>query len=232
MTSEATTGLTAVVTGAARGIGLAVVERLAASGARVHALDLDSPEATCTDVEWHQLDVSSEEAVEAFFCDHRAEPAPGVLVNCAGGVEHTPLLASSTDQWDEMLRHNLSSVFLMTRGFAARAPDHGAVVNIGSVDAWHGNPGRAGYAVAKGGIEVFTRLAASQLAPRAIRVNTILAGAINTRMTPDPAAGDLCLLRRRGTPAEVAAAVAFLVSEEAGYITGATLRVDGGFGLR
>jgi 3-oxoacyl-[acyl-carrier protein] reductase len=226
-------GATAVVTGAARGIGLAVVARLRAEGALVHAVDIDPPaKDDGLDVVWHCLDAADEPAVKAFFAEAIGEPPAGVLVNCAGAMESTPVLLSSFDQWNKMLRHNLSSAFVMTRAFAERAPAGGAVVNVGSVDAHFGNPGRAGYAVAKGGIEVFTRLAASDLASRAIRVNAVVPGAIATRMTPDPAAGELCLLRRRGTPAEVANAIAFLVSEEASYVTGTTLRVDGGFGLR
>lgn len=224
---------TAIVTGAARGIGLAVVRRLLAEDARVHAIDCDpSPDAgPALEITWHRVDVTDERAVEALFAEALIEPAR-VLVNCAGVVETTAVLASSFDQWNEMLRQNLSSSFLMTRAFARRAPEGAAVVNVGSVDAHLGNPDRAGYAVAKGGMEVFTRLAASQLAPRAIRVNAVVPGAIATRMTPRAKAGELCLLRRRGTPEEVANAIAFLASGEASYITGTTLRVDGGFGLR
>ncbi len=223
----------AIVTGAARGIGLAVVRRLLAEGACVHAIDRDPSPDSCpaSQVTWHRLDVADEGAVEALFADELTDPA-SVLVNCAGVVEATPVLTSSFDQWNEMLRQNLSSSFLMTRAFAGLAPEGAAVVNVGSVDAHFGNPDRAGYAVAKGGIEVFTRLAASQLAPRAIRVNAVIPGAIATRMTPRAEAGGLCLLRRRGTPEEVANAIAFLASAEASYITGTTLRVDGGFGLR
>jgi NAD(P)-dependent dehydrogenase (short-subunit alcohol dehydrogenase family) len=224
---------TAIVTGAARGIGLAMVRRLLAEGACVHAVDRDpSPDTDpASDVLWHRLDVADERAVEALFAEGLTDPA-NVLVNCAGVVEATPVLSSSFDQWNEMLRQNLSSSFLMTRAFAGQAPHGAAVVNVGSVDAHLGNPDRAGYAVAKGGIEVFTRLAASQLAPRAIRVNAVIPGAIATRMTPRAEAGELCLLRRRGTPEEVANAIAFLASGEASYITGTTLRIDGGFGLR
>lgn len=223
----------AVVTGAARGIGMAVVTRLQADGALVHAVDLDPPERDDgSGVMWHRFDAADESAAKAFFADAVGEPAATVLVNCAGVVEDTAVLLSSVDQWNLMLRQNLTSAFVMTTAFADRSPTLGAVVNVGSVDAHHGNPGRAGYAVAKGGIEVFTRLAASQLASRSVRVNAVIPGAIATRMTPDPGAGDLCLLRRRGTAAEVANAIAFLASEEASYITGTALRVDGGFGLR
>ena len=224
---------TAIVTGAARGIGLAVVGRLLAEGACVHAIDCDSPPAAdlASAVTWHRLDVADERAVEALFAEGLTDPA-NVLVNCAGVVEATPVLSSSFDQWNEMLRQNLSSSFLMTRAFARQAPEGAPVVNVGSVDAHFGNPDRAGYAVAKGGIEVFTRLAASQLAPRAIRVNAVIPGAIATRMTPQAEAGELCLLRRRGTPEEVANAIAYLASGEASYITGTTLRIDGGFGVR
>lgn len=227
-------GSSIVVTGAARGIGLAVTKRLIAEGADVYAVDVARPgkKAAGTESFWHRLDVSDEAAVMAFFRDSITPACLDGLINCAGVVEDLSITESSLAQWDEMLRHNLSSTFVMTREFTEHVTQAAAIVNVGSVDAHFASPRRAGYAAAKGGIEAFTRLAASQLADKGIRVNAVVPGAIATRMTPDPRTGELCLLRRRGTADEVASAIAFLVSNEAAYITGATLHVDGGFGLR
>ena len=228
-------GSATILSGAGRGIGLAVAQRLLEEGGKVYALDVDPPpfETVASGrLSWHSVDVADEKAVDVFFRDNVTPGAVGALINCAGTVERGSILDTSLDQWEAMLRLNLSSMFLMTRAFVDNAPREAAIVNVSSVDAHHAHPERLGYAVAKGGVEALTRLAASQLAPRGIRVNAVVPGAIATRMTPDANAGNTCVLRRRGTAEEVANAIVFLVSAEASYVTGATLRVDGGFGLR
>lgn len=224
-----------VVTGAGRGIGLATVRNLIGHGAQVYGLDIDLPADESGDEErlsWHRIDVSNEPQVLGFFADHVKPASLTGLVNCAGVVERSSIVAAGTAQWQRMLSVNLNAVFLLIREFAGFAGDHASIVNVSSVDAHHAHPERLGYAVAKGGVEALTRLAASQLADRRIRVNTVVPGAIATRMTPDAVAGQRCLLGRRGKPEEVANAIAFLLSDQASYITGATLHVDGGFGLR
>jgi NAD(P)-dependent dehydrogenase (short-subunit alcohol dehydrogenase family) len=205
-------GASTIVTGARHGIGLATARLLAARGGGVHGVDI---QPTPTDLQqpgvvWHEVDVTDQRQVAAFFA---AEVHPGSLtglVNCAGVVEHSSLLDGSVED----------------------AAGRASIVNVSSVNAHYGHPRRLGYAVAKGGVETLTRLAACQLADRGIRVNTVVPGAIATRMTPDADAGDRCVLGRIGEPGEVAAAIAFLLSDDASYITGATLHVDGGYGLQ
>jgi NAD(P)-dependent dehydrogenase (short-subunit alcohol dehydrogenase family) len=227
-------GASVVVTGAARGIGLAVVQRLLAAGAAVHGLDVDLPDDSlaAAGASWHKIDVSDEDAVQALF--RKSFDVGGLhgLVNCAGRVEDVSLTESSVWQWDEMIRHNVTTAFVMTREFADYAADYATIVNVGSVNASFGSARRVGYAVAKGAVETLTRVAACQLAGRGMRVNAVIPGAIATRMSPGPHAGDLCALGRRGTADEVASAIVFLVSDDASYITGTVLHVDGGTRLR
>jgi len=223
-----------VVTGALRGIGAATVEHLVTSRYRVVAVDRDVEDTSMTHpgrVMWYRLDVSSEDAVEALESELRVDPPTG-LVNCAGTVDDVRLPEVTLGQWQSSLQDNLTSAFLMIRSFARLAIQGGAVVNVGSCNAWNGHPRRVGYSVAKGGIEALTRTSAGHLGSRGIRVNAVLPGAILTRMTTDSArAASRAALGRIGSPHEVAEAIEFLLSDRASYITGSTLNVDGGVGL-
>lgn len=219
-----------VVTGAARGIGLATVRRFAEEGAIIHGLDLDQPEINQPIIRttWHLVDVGSAEQVEAFF--DSLSGGPDILVNNAAMIEDTDLFSPDALIWDTMIRNNLTSVWLMSHHAALRMKDKqcGSIVNVSSVDALFGNDRRVGYAAAKGGIIALTNTGAKHLAPYSIRVNCVIPGAIATRLTPETCDLSHCLIPRRAKPEEVAAAIAFLASEEATYITGACLHVDGG----
>lgn len=218
-----------VVTGAARGIGLATVRRLAEEGATIHGLDLDPPEITqpVARTTWHIVDVGSAEQVEAFFRSFSGNP--DILVNNAAMIEDTDLLSSDMLAWETMIRNNLTSVWLMSHHVAMRMRKRGgSIVNVSSVDALFGNDRRVGYAAAKGGIISLTNTGAKHLGPYSIRVNCVIPGAIATRLTPETCDLSHCLMPRRANPEEVAAAIVFLASEEASYITGACLHVDGG----
>lgn len=226
---------TLIVTGAGRGIGLATVRASMGKGLQVHGLDIHVPAGLPRDdqgIHWHAVDVANEQQVQSFFTDKVKPGSVAGLVNCAGAVERTSIIAADVAEWERMLAVNLSSTFMMIREFIAYASTAAAIVNVSSVDARYGHPERLGYAVAKGGVEALTRVTAGQLADRGIRVNTVVPGAIATRMTPDTAAGHRCLLRRCGEPEEIADAIMFLLSPKASYITGSTLHVDGGMGLR
>jgi 3-oxoacyl-[acyl-carrier protein] reductase len=236
----------ALVTGGSRGIGRAIAARLAAAGARVvlTARSADAAEkvadeirATGGDARGVVLDVSDYDAVEQGMAKLLEDYARiAILVNNAGITSDNLLLRMKREDWDRVLQTNLSGVYRLCRAVVpsmVRAR-YGRIVNITSVVAGLGNPGQTNYAAAKAGIEGFTRSLARELASRAISVNCIAPGFVDTDMTRtlDDGAREKLLaqvpLKRLGTPEDVAAAALFLVSAEAEYITGTTLHVNGG----
>ncbi len=242
-------GRTAIVTGAARGIGAGIAQRLAAEGASVAVLDLDesAAEATASDLAGRAMgvacDVSDADAVEAAVT-RVAEELGGVdvLVNNAGITRDNLLFKMSEDDWDSVLSVHLKGAFLMSRAVQKHMVQakYGRVVSLSSVSAL-GNRGQANYSAAKMGLQGFTRTLALELGPFGVTANAIAPGYIVTEMTDatarrvgvDPeeyraAAAKANPVRRVGWPEDIAAAVAFLCSDEAGYITGQTLYVDGG----
>lgn len=211
----------AVVTGGTRGIGAAVAKRLRADGWTVAAWGAGD------------CDVRDSAAVEAAFARVKKEHGPVlVLVNSAGIRDDGLVMRLSDEQWDAVLDTNLKGAFHCTRA----ALNHmlrarfGRIVNISSVvGARVGNPGQANYAASKAGLIGLTGTVAREMARKGITANAVTPGIIATDMTAD-VAGDLVGVvpaGRVGTPEEVAHAVSFLVSEEAGYVNGATLSVDG-----
>ncbi|MBU9763809.1 SDR family oxidoreductase [Mycobacterium sp. TNTM28] len=234
----------AVVTGAGRGIGRAISERLAADGMDVVAVDVDAAAAD---------DVAAAIGGRAVACDVTVEGSVAalagavqrlgpidVLVNNAGIWRSHTLADSTVDEVDAVLRVNVLGSWLVTRALLdAFAPGGGAIVNLTSVLAELGGAGRGIYPASKAALVALTKQMATEYAPRGIRVNAVGPGLVLTDGTAgefaDPglraAVGESMPLGRLGEPADVAAAVAFLASEQAGYITGQVLYVDGGWGI-
>jgi glucose 1-dehydrogenase len=245
-TSPRLQGRVAIVTGAARGIGLACARRLAEEGARVVLADLDADAgaaaaATIPTASFVAADVSRKSDAEALVA--RAIERGGridILVNNAGVTHACAFLDLAEEDFDRVLRVNLKSMFLCgqaaARAMVARGA-RGAIVNLSSVNAVLAIPNQVPYVVSKGGVNQLTKVMALALAPHGIRVNGIGPGTINTEMArtavlSDDAARRRILSRtplgRLGEPEEIAAVAAFLASDDASYLTGQTIYPDGG----
>ncbi len=238
---------TAIVTGGSRGIGEAIANRLADEGARVAVCasrSLDRAEAVARGIEGRggsalalQADVSNPAHVKALFKSVLDRwGALDILVNNAGIARDGLLMRLKPDDWDAVLDVNLKGAFLCMQ--AAVRPmmraRSGRIINISSVTGLMGNPGQAGYTAAKSGLIGLTKTAAKELAGRGITANVVAPGYIPTEMTeklPDSLKEKILEqvpLGTPGKPEDIAAAVAFLASGDAAYVTGQVLVVDGG----
>ncbi len=240
-------GKVVIVTGGSRGIGEAIVRRLSREGAIVHATYNASAERATAiarelqeigaSVTFHQLDVRDATACQRLVETVMAHSSRiDGLVNNAGITKDTLLLRMTEQDWNDVIATNLGSVFLMTKAVLRPmlAQRSGRIINISSVVGISGNVGQANYAASKAGVIALTKSAARELASRNILVNCIAPGYIETEMTGKLSADQQqALLRtiplgRAGTGDDVAAVVAFLLSDDAQYITGQTIAVDGG----
>jgi len=237
---------TALVTGASQGIGEAVAKRLAAQGAKVvlAARTTEQLERVAGEVAEAggraavlALDVAQAETVEERLGSLPEDFADiDVLVNNAGITADNLLARMSLDDWNRVLQVNLTGAFVLTkavlRGMMRRR--WGRVINVSSVVGLMGNAGQANYAASKAGLVGFSKSLARELGSRGITVNVVAPGYIQTAMTDklgEKARDELVrsiALRRLGAVEDVAAAVAYLASEEAGYVTGTVLNVSGG----
>lgn len=239
-------GQIALVTGASRGIGRATAEILAAQGARViGTATSDSGAEAITEYlagkgKGYRLNVMEEGAIEALVENLQKEYGGiDILVNNAGITRDNLLMRMKDDEWDDVLHTNLTAVFKLCkaamRGMMKKR--HGRIVNIGSVVGTTGNPGQANYCAAKAGLIGFTKALAKEIASRGVTVNAVAPGFIDTDMTKvltdDQKAQIFATIpaARLGKPEEIAAAVAFLVSSGAAYITGETIHVNGGMNM-
>ena len=236
----------ALVTGATRGIGAAIARALAAAGATViGTATTDDGAAKITAAlaaagntgTGLRLDVTDAAAVEAAIADIEARFGPvTILVNNAGITRDNLLLRMKDDEWDAIMATNLKPAYRLAKAVlrGMMKARHGRIIQIGSVVGTSGNAGQVNYAAAKAALVGFTKSLAQEVGSRNITVNCVAPGFIDTDMTK--ALGDAqrqallgrIPLGRLGTPDDVAAAVAFLASPQAGYITGATLHVNGG----
>ena len=239
-------GRVALVTGASQGIGRAVAMELAKAGATVvlAARNVEKLEAVKAEIvaaggkaESFALDVSSEESIKAVGKAVIAQTGPvHILVNNAGVTRDGLAMRMKLADWNEVLTTNLTGAFLLTQAVlpAMLRERWGRIVNITSVVGETGQAGQANYAASKAGLIGLTKSLARELASRAITVNAVAPGYIETAMTAvlndeqKNAMLGVVPLGRPGSDADIAAAVRFLASEEAGYITGHTLDVNGG----
>jgi len=242
-------GRVAVVTGANSGVGQAVVRRLAGLGGTVILADIVDANAEAArlkengwDVSAHQVDVTKEEEVATLFMSaHDTHGRLDFLVNCAAVDRVNTVVDASLEEWDWIIGVNLKGVFLCCRSaipLIARSGG-GAIVNIGSTQGYQGGPSAAIYCASKGGVHQLTKCMAIDHAEEGVRVNCVAPGAIDTPMLeremsqqPDPEEARKTAaavpLQRIASPDEIAAVVCFLLSDDASYMTGAIVTVDGG----
>jgi NAD(P)-dependent dehydrogenase (short-subunit alcohol dehydrogenase family) len=235
-------GKACLITGGTSGIGLATADRLAREGANVAIVGRHEPEGTAAvdeirsaspdaDVVFLQADLADADAVESVV--RQTVERWGridVLVNDAAMMTFKPVVELSVEEWDKVLAVNLRAVFVACK-FSLPHMKHGAIVNISSVHAHETTANVVPYAASKGGLEAFTRGLSLECGPDVARVNCVAPGAVDTPMlwsNPNVKSGAEKIEGAVGRPQDLAAAIAFLASDEAGFVNGTTLVVDGG----
>lgn len=239
-------GKVALVTGASRGIGRAIAVMLASRGAAVIATARSASAASATVEEIVKaggsarslaLDIADPRSVETAMAEALREHATiPLLVNNAGITRDNLLMRMKQEDWDQVIETNLTGIYRVCRSLVPSMvkAKYGRIVNITSVVSRSGNPGQVNYAAAKAGTEGFTRSLARELASRNITVNCVAPGFIETDMTAalTDAQRETLLtqvpLKRLGRPEDVASGVAYLLSDQASYVTGITLDINGG----
>lgn len=239
-------GKIALVTGASRGIGAAIADTLAANGAYVIGTATSENGASAIDDRLKSagyegagivLNVTSQESIdEVIKTCAELKGAPTILVNNAGITRDSLLMRMKEDEWQDIMDTNLSSVYRMSKAVlrGMMKAKEGRIISVTSVVGATGNPGQANYSAAKAGVAGFSRAMAREVASRNITVNTVAPGFIDTDMTralPDEQREKLIKdipLSRLGTAEDIAAAVLFLASDDASYITGTEIHVNGG----
>jgi 3-oxoacyl-[acyl-carrier protein] reductase len=236
----------ALVTGASRGIGRAIALALARAGARVVGTATSAAGAAAISAEFAALgfkgrgavlDAGDRASIEALVADLEAgEGLPTILVNNAAITRDMLLVRMKSDDWDQVIATNLTAVFRISKACLRRMlkERRGRIINVTSIVGLTGNPGQTNYSAAKAGLLGFTKSLAREVASRGITVNAVAPGFVDTDMTRALSAAQRSTLQaqiplgRLGAPEDIAAAVLFLASPQAAYITGETLHVNGG----
>ena len=236
----------ALVTGASRGIGRAIAEELGKLGATVIGTATSAGGADNITAYLQEqgikgqgmvLNVADQESIDGVLKEIASTySAPTILVNNAGITKDNLLMRMKDDEWNDIIDTNLTSIYRLSKAVmrGMMKARKGRIVNIASVVGFSGNAGQTNYSAAKAGMIGFTKSMAREVASRGITVNSVAPGFIDTDMTKElPEANKEALLKsipaaRLGQPAEIAAAVTFLASPNAGYITGETIHVNGG----